>query len=60
MTRQKLIAAISGAARLCSYSFYTGQEYRMDSGILELPALWLIPPKLAKTEGREEGVKYTR
>lgn len=57
MTRKTLIANVRKAAELCAYKFYTGMEYRINTDVREIPALWMLPPKLLETSGRQEGVK---
>ncbi len=58
MTRTILIAAIERACNLIGFDFSTGFEYRLASQLERLPAAWLEPPKLLKTQGRKEGTKF--
>lgn len=57
MTRKLLISAVAEAAQECGYAFHTGFEYRINAELRELPALWLLPPKLTANDGREEGIR---
>ena len=57
MTRQHLISALRNVAGKLGYSFHTGFDYRINTGIKKFPAMWLLPPKLTQTEGRSEGTK---
>lgn len=58
MTRKKLIAAFKEIAKESGFEFHTGFGYRISHEIKKFPAAWLYPPKLVKTEGRQEGLKY--
>lgn len=54
MTRKILTDAVAEAAEQCGFSFHTGFEYRLASELKRVPAVWLNPPELEKTEGRNE------
>lgn len=58
MARKKLITAIKEIVKESGFEFYTGFEYRIAHEVKLFPAVWLYPPKLVKTEGRQEGIKY--
>ncbi len=57
MTRRKLIAALKKAAEGCGYMFHTGLEHHLNNEVNHFPALWLLPPKVVATQGREAGTK---
>ena len=56
MSSKKLTTAIREAAEECGYEFHAGQQYRMDAQIVRTPAVWLLPLRLEKVEGRTRGV----
>lgn len=55
MLRKQLRAAIEKAARQSGYEFFQGFPYRMNSITVRFPALWLVPPKMTRIDGRREG-----
>ncbi len=57
MTRKKLTDAIAAVAERCGFAFQTGFAYRIALGLGRLPAAWLHPPVLTRTQGRREGFK---
>lgn len=57
MTGKILIGTINKAAEACGYKFHTGMEYRINSELKQLPAVWMTPPKLTEKNGRKEGIK---
>lgn len=58
MSRQTLTAAVETACKAAGFDFETGFEYRLASQIDRLPVAWLETPRLQKTVGRNEGIKY--
>lgn len=57
MNREILIAKLREAVQLCNYKFHTGMEYRINTEIKQLPAIWINPPELISIKGRKEGIK---
>lgn len=55
MKRAEIIEAIRAVTTRRNYKFHTGFEYRINSELKELPAAWLLPLKVTKKEGRNEG-----
>lgn len=55
--RKKLTEAVAAAVEQCGFAFQTGFEYRIAPELRQLPAAWLHPPHLVRTEGRREGFK---
>ncbi len=59
MKRKELIDAIEQAAKETGYAFHTGAPERMQGSLRIYPAAWLMPIKLTKTKGRNEGsIRY--
>lgn len=55
MFRERLSAALETAVRKTGYAFYRGFEYRLNEKPLRFPAVWCVPPKMIRIDGREEG-----
>lgn len=55
MLRNQLSAAVESAAQELGYGFRQGFEYRMGEVPVRFPAVWLVPPRVTRVEGREEG-----
>lgn len=55
MLRNILTAVIESAATAEGYTFHSGFEYRINNGLLKLPAAWLLPIRIIKVEGRHDG-----
>lgn len=55
MIRNQLSESIKAATETIGYHFYEGFEYRMNEKGIHLPAIWLIPPKMSRINGRNEG-----
>lgn len=58
MNRKKLIEAIAASCGGCGIRLQTGFAYRMAPELEQMPAAWLEPPRIEKTEGRTEGTKH--
>ncbi len=60
MFRERLSAALEAAVRKTGYAFYRGFEYRLNEKPLRFPAVWCVPPKMIRIDGREEGEATSR
>lgn len=49
--------AVAAVAGECGFAFQTGFAYRIAPELRQLPAAWLHPLVLTRTEGRREGFK---
>lgn len=55
MLRNILTAVIESAVTAEGYTFHSGFEYRINNGLLKLPAAWLLPVHIIKVDGRHDG-----
>lgn len=60
MYRYPLFNLIREETEKIGYHFQSGFPYRMIRTRLEFPTLWLEPPSLIETEGRNEGLQTYR
>lgn len=60
MFRTHLFNLIREESEKLNLNFYSGFPYRMIRNRIQFPALWLEPPTLIETEGRNEGIQTYR
>ncbi len=55
MKREKLLEIVSSAVAAESYAFHTGELQNLSGTVRLYPAVWLAPPVVKKSTGRNEG-----